>query len=67
MSGKIIVLSAQAGLAFTAWWMLQPEQERRALQAGFWREIERLSMTVAKHTSNLAAYADKRYRETVAV
>jgi hypothetical protein len=67
MGGKILAVSAQAGLAFLAWWMTQPDDERRALQASFWRQLEQLSMNIAKQASNLAAYADGRYQETVRV
>jgi len=67
MPAKILTLSAQAGLALLAWWMAQPEDERRRMQASLWRELEQLSMKVAKSTSDLAAYAERRYRETVTV
>jgi hypothetical protein len=67
MTGKILAIGANAGLAFLAWWMMQPDDERRRNQAGLWRGLEKLSMRVAKETSNLAAYAERRYRETVTI
>jgi hypothetical protein len=65
--GKIVAVSAQASLALLAWWLMQSKDERRATQASLWKELEKLSMKAAKQTSNLAAYAERRYRETVAV
>jgi hypothetical protein len=67
MPVKIAALAAQAGLAFVAWWMMQPEDERRKLEARCWHEIERAAMYFAKSASNLAAFADQRYKETVRV
>jgi hypothetical protein len=65
MPAKMLALMAQAGLAVVAWWMTLSDDERRLIQAGFWRELERLSMRLAKETSNLAAYAEQRYKQTV--
>jgi hypothetical protein len=67
MPSRIVVLAAQAGLAILAWWATRTEDERRRIQAGTWKEIESLAMRLAKNASNLAAYADSRYKETVSV
>lgn len=67
MPVKMVALVAQAGLAFVAWWMMQPEDERRRLEARCWHEVERAAMYFAKSASNLAAFADQRYKETVSV
>jgi hypothetical protein len=62
---QVIVLAAQAGLVFFAWWATRSEDERRTMQAGLWRELEALAMRCAKASSNFAAYAERRYKETV--
>lgn len=67
MPARMVALAAQAGLAILAWWATRTEDERRRIQAGAWKEIESLAMRLAKNASNLAAYADGRYKETVSV
>jgi hypothetical protein len=67
MSPKIVALLGQASLAAIAWWMTKSEQERRAIQAGLWKEIEELAMRWAISASDLAAYAERKYKQTVMV
>jgi hypothetical protein len=67
MPPKILALAAQAGLAFVAWWLTRSESDRRTIQAGLWRELEKLAMACAKDASNLAAFAADRYKQTVMV
>lgn len=63
----MLALAAQASLAFLAWWMTRSDDERRQMQAGCWKSLENLAMRCAKDSSNLAAYAERRYKQTVAV
>jgi hypothetical protein len=67
MPPRIFALAAQASLAFVAWWLTRSDDERRAMQAGLWREIESLAMGWARNASDLAAYAERKYKQTVAV
>jgi len=67
MPARIIALAAQAGLAVLAWWAMKPEDEKRRIQAGAWKELENLAMRLAKSSSNFAAHAATRYQETVSV
>jgi hypothetical protein len=67
MQGKMLAVVAQAGLAFLAWYLAQTDDDRRAMQARCWREVERTAMQLAKAASNTAAFAERRYRETVSV
>jgi hypothetical protein len=63
----MFALAAQAGLALVAWWATRTDDERRQLQAGLWRELEQIAMRFAMESSNLAAYAEKKYKQAVAV
>jgi hypothetical protein len=67
MPAKLLALAAQAGLAFVAWWMTRPDHERQQIQAALWRELEQFAMGWAKDASNLAAYAERKYKQTVTV
>jgi hypothetical protein len=64
---KFLAVFAQAGLAAFAWYMTRTDDERRALQASAWKAIEDFAMGMAKNSSNLAAWAERHYRETVSV
>jgi hypothetical protein len=47
--------------------MAQPEHERQAMIAQAWKSLEKASMYVAKQSANLAAEAEKQYRQTVSI
>ena len=63
----MFALAAQASLAFVAWWLTRSDQERREIQAGLWKEVENLAMRWALDASNFAAYAERKYKQTVTV
>ena len=65
MPARIGALALQASLAILAWWATRTDDERRAMQAGAWKKVESLAMFMAKNSSNLAAFAEGRYKETV--
>jgi hypothetical protein len=67
MPPRILALTAQAGLAFIAWWLTRSDDERRTMQAAFWKELESQAMNWAKRASDLAAYAADKYKQTVTV
>jgi hypothetical protein len=67
MQARMLALAAQASLAFFAWWMTRTDDERRQMQAGLWRELEKWAMKFALESSNLAAYAERQYKRSVAV
>jgi hypothetical protein len=67
MPAKMLALTIQASLALVAWWATRTDDERRAMQAAAWRELESLAMRLAKSSSNVAAYAERRYKETVSI
>ena len=67
MQAKMLALGMQAGLAFFAWYFTRSDDERRAMQAGLWRELEQLAMKWAKDASDLAAYAERQYKQSVSV
>lgn len=67
MPAKLLALAMQAGLAFVAWWMMQPEHEKQRIQAALWKELENFAMRGAMNASDLAAYAEKKYKQAVTV
>lgn len=67
MGAKFLALGAQAGLAFVAWWLTRPDHERQQLQAALWHELEQFAMGWAKDASDLAAYAERKYKQTAMV
>jgi hypothetical protein len=62
---QLLILAAEIGAGIAGWYFSRPENERRLIQAGAWRELEKLAMRFARYSSNLAAHAEKRYKETV--
>lgn len=67
MPARMLALGAQAGLAIIAWWATRTDDERRQIQAGIWKELEKLSMRFARDASNFAAYAEQKYKQAVMV
>jgi uncharacterized membrane protein len=63
----MMAFAAQAGLAFFAWWMTRSDDEKRTLEAAFWRQVEQTAMRVAKQASDIAASAEAFYRQSVSV
>lgn len=62
---KQLIFLAEAAISVAVWWAAQPEDERRMMQAKAWKTIEISAMRVAKYAANLAAKAEKNYKETV--
>jgi hypothetical protein len=67
LPAKLFALASQAGLTFAAWYLTRSDDERRQLQAALWKEVEIFAMGWAKDLSNIAAIAERKYRETVSV